>query len=247
MSATKPRPIDRMNAEWAGLGRCPDARRAVLALSRAEPIVARLHVTDLRQLVERLRTGPERADREHAARVIQAMLRSSAVHPLVPRALLQAMVPGLVTVARRLSWGTGGEWTDGGSFFTDTLTTAWEIITEWAGQDRPYAALDLLSAVRCRLRRQVERHRAGLERISPCAIDDEHAHVCGLMPRSDLEVLANALDDLRGRGLDPADAAVVYGHLVLGLSLSELSELSGHSARQLRQRHHRAVHAICCG
>jgi hypothetical protein len=236
-----------MNAEWAGLGRSPDARRAAIALSRAEPIVARLHVTDLLELVERLRTGPDEAARVHAAQVIRAMLRSSGAHPLVPRALLQALVPGLVAVARRLSWGTGGDWTDGGSFFADTLATAWEIITEWGGQDRPYAALDLLSAVRCRLRRQLERHRAGAERATPCVIDEDHAPATDLAARSDLEVLAGALDDMRGRGLDPADAAVVYGHLVLGLSLSELSALSGRTPRQLRQRHHRAVHAICNG
>jgi hypothetical protein len=155
------------------------------------------------------------------------------------------MLPGLVTVARRLSWGTGGDWADGGSFFADTLATAWEIITEWSGQDRPYAALDLLSAVRCRLRRQVERHRLGSERVSPSVIDEAGAVSGEPMARTDLEILATALDDLRGRGLDPADVAVAYGHLVLGFSLSELSELSGYSARQLRQRHHRAVHAIC--
>lgn len=234
-----------MNEEWAGLGRCPDARRAALALARVEPDVAALRVTDLAQLVERLRQSADPCERDRAARIVQVMLRSSAAHPLIPRAILQAMLPGLVAVARRLAWGAGGEWPDGGAFFVDALTTAWEIVTEWSGQDRSYAALDLLSAVRCRLRRQIERHRLATARATPCVLDEEAGTAAGAAAGTDIEVLAKALDDLRGRGIDPADAAVLYGHRVLGLSMSELSDLWGFSPRQLRQRSHRAAHAIC--
>ena len=113
--------------------------------------------------VDALRHPKDAADRARAARVIQAMLRSQGVHPLVPRAVLQAILPGLVSVARRLSWGAGGDWNGGGAFFVDLLTTAWEVVVEWAGDDRDYAVLDLLSAIRCRLRRQRLSQRAGHE------------------------------------------------------------------------------------
>lgn len=243
-TAATMRPIDRMNAEWAWVGRSPEARAATEALARAEPLVRASGARDLVALVGGLRGARDAAGRDRAAHVVQAMLRSAGTHPLVPRAILQALVPGLVGVARRLSWGAGGEWADGGAFFADAVTTAWEVVTEWSGQDRPYAVLDLLSAVRCRLRRQVARHRALVEQVTPGLGDDETA-APPTAAGTDLEVLARTLEDLTGRGLDPVDAAVVYGRRVLGLTLAELAELSGRSPRQLRQRHRHAAQAIC--
>ena len=61
------------------------------------------------------------------------------------------------TVAGKLRWGQGGEWQDGEEFFGELLSTTWLVLQEWAGQDRPYAVLDLLSAIRCRVRRQLFR------------------------------------------------------------------------------------------
>ncbi len=71
------------------------------------------------------------------------------------RFLIQALLPGLLTVAKRLRWGQGGEWDDGSEFFSETLSITWMVLFEWSGQDRPYAVLDLLSAIRCRMRRQL--------------------------------------------------------------------------------------------
>ncbi len=94
---------------------------------------------------------------------------------MIPRALLQALVPGLLSVAKRLSWGRGGDWESGGPFFSDLVTTAWEVIADWAGQDRPYAALDLLSAIRCRSRRQLVAHRLRQTRVRPFGVCVEDA------------------------------------------------------------------------
>lgn len=236
-----------MNAEWSWIGRCQDSRAALAALSVAEPVVAALGAQDLAELVDCLRQARDPEGRDHAACLVRAMLRSSGAHPLVPRALLQALLPGLVNVARRLAWGTGGEWGDGGAFFADVVATSWEVIVMWEGEDRPYAVLDVLSAVRCRLRRQVERHRAGVGRVTLGFGGEEATEVPVPAAGLDLELLARTLDDLSGRGLDPGDAAVVYGRRVLGLTLSELSRVSGRSRRQLSTRHHRAERVLCQG
>jgi hypothetical protein len=172
------------------------------------------------------------------------MVRTQSVHQLIPRAILQALVPGLVTVARRLSWGAGGEWADGGTFFTDLTTTAWEVITEWSGQDRPYALLDLLSAVRCRMRRQIMNRRSDRE----IAASPDLERRLGLRTStelSDLEILAQAIDDLSGNQLDPTDAAVLYGNRVLGLSMTELAKMTGRSRRFLTDRRRRAEDQFC--
>jgi hypothetical protein len=172
------------------------------------------------------------------------MLRTQSVDPLIPRAILQALLPGLVTVARRLSWGSGGEWIDGGTFFSDLITTTWEVITEWRGEDRPYALLDLLSAVRCRMRRQIVGRRSTRE-IAVGPDLDRRLGVRASAEISDLEVLAQAIEDLDGNQLDPTDAAVLYGNRVLGLSMTELAKMTGRSRRFLTDRRRRAEEQFC--
>jgi hypothetical protein len=173
------------------------------------------------------------------------MLRSLDVHPLVARAALQALVPGLVGVARRLAWGRGGEWEDIGSFVADLLSTTWEVVIAWSGQDRPYAAMDVLSATRCRMRRAILRYRAESETLSEQPRDANFFLSPNSNALSDLDLLAGVLDDMRDRGLDRADTAVIYGTRVLGLTMKEMSALTGRSRRQLDGHRRRAERALC--
>lgn len=244
MADTALRPIDRLTADWEARSRSPDSRTALRRLAEAETIVAALALNDLGDLVRGLRQPEGRAERDRAAQVLRAMLRSQEVHPLIPRAILQAIVPGLVTVAHRLSWGSGGEWSGGGAFFTDLITTAWEVIVEWAGQDRTYAVLDLLSAIRCRLRRQLLSHRADGDRVIPGLDVERLPPVPWRNGSTDLDELARSLDELSGNGLDPIDAAVLYGNGVLGFTITELSRMSGLSRRHLGGCRDRALHRI---
>ncbi|HMD46360.1 MAG TPA: hypothetical protein VKG43_09380 [Acidimicrobiales bacterium] len=238
-------PIDQLTAEWEATGRTRSSREALGRLGAAEPEIARLGMADLGELVALLRLARRTAEREHAALVIRAMLRSQGVHPLVARATLQALLPGLVTVARRLSWGSGGDWTDGGAFFSDLIATTWEVIVSWSGQDRPYAVLDLLSAVRCRLRRQLVAQRSARTKVSLGLDPDEVDSVGTPGGVTALDDLARAIEDLAGRGLDRADAAVLYGHRVLGLSMAELARISGQTRRHLDGRRQRAEQELC--
>lgn len=235
------RPIDQLHADWSALCHSPAARRATTRLAAAEPTVAATGASDLGELVMWLETRQGASQRVEAAAVVRAMVRSQAVDPLLPRALLQAVLPGLVGVARRLSWGAGGEWHDGGAFFGDLVTTAWEVISDWSGEDRPYAVLDLLSAVRCRLRRQIERHRQSAARTTG-TIEEDRAPAVGLTAGlSDLDVLARSIDELEGAELDPLDGAILYAHRVLGLSIAEVSRRSGLSRFRVEHRRSRAI------
>lgn len=229
-----------MAAEWRALGHSPGARQALDRLAAAEPDVAAAGATDLGSLVAILHRARGPAERDRAAALVRAMLRSLDLHPLVPRALLQALVPGLVTVARRLSWGAGGDWEDGGAFFADVLTTAWEVVTGWAGQDRPYAVLDILSAVRCRARRQILGQRDGRRR-HVADVDPDLLAAAWTPGDTDLDVLARAIEDLAGHGVDRSDAAFLYANRVLGLSVAELAALTGRSRRHVVRRRDRAA------
>lgn len=250
MSNVALRPIDQLTRHWAADARSATSAVALRRLAGAEPAIAELGARDLGDVVAFLRDRSALAPPcgrpvpvPAPAAVIQAMLRSQHVHPLVPRAILQAVLPGLVGVARRLGWGAGGEWSDGGAFFVDLLTTAWETIVEWSGHDRPYAVLDLLSAVRCRMRRQLLRHRAVVEHHAPAPDAGTAAGSCA-PAASDLDELARAIDEAVEGGLDTVDASVLYAHRVLGYTLTELSELTGRSRRYLSERRDRATQAL---
>lgn len=253
------RPIDRLASDWRAQCRLPAARTALAALAAREPDVAAVDAEDLGELVSWLTApglrSPRSAEaplehrRVHAARVLRAMLRSAPEHPLIARGIVQALVPGLVGVARRLDWGGGGEWRDPDAFFVDLVSTTWEVVEEWSGQDRPYAVLDLLSAVRCRVRRRLLRHRAQ-EASQPTVGDVERPDVEPGRPLwaggadTDIDALARAIEGERGGRLDARGAAILYGQCVLGFSLVELSGMTGRSSGFLRRHGERAARVI---
>jgi len=184
--------------------------------------------------------GPGHATRNESASLVAVMLREAEAHPLVPRFILQALLPGLLSVGRRLRWGRNGPWDGGAEFCAEMISVTWEVLCDWSGAERPYAALDLLSAVRCRLRRQlfreIDRQSVQLElfteRGGPSAVSVE----------SDLDLLARTLE--AADYLTPNQGNVLYATTVLGLPFNELSVLSGVSSPTLRRRRNAARKAM---
>ncbi len=244
--------IDQMAAEWHSIGRSPTAVRVLRELARRDPGLATLVLGSgpcpapcptPYDLVEHMRRASGRAQREEAARLLSVLLREADADPFVCRMLVQLLVPGLVTVAGKLQWGRGGEWQNGEEFFGELLATTWLVLQEWSGQDRPYAVLDLLSAIRCRLRRQLLRSKDLGGRSVPLGTDavDEPS------PRSetDLEELARILIDLHHDGMRADEIQVLYAHHVLGYSMAELVALTGRDRRALYARRDRGQRRLC--
>jgi hypothetical protein len=176
------------------------------------------------------------------------MLREADADPFVSRMLVQVLIPGLVTVAGKLQWGRGGEWRDGEEFFGELLSTTWLVLQEWAGQDRPYAVLDLLSAIRCRLRRQLVRSKELGGRsvsLNGGGAESDQAEVCTARAETDLEELTRMLLDLHTEGMRPDDIQVLYAHHVLGYSIAELAALTGRDRRALYARRDRGQRRLC--
>jgi hypothetical protein len=195
------------------------------------------------ELVTYMRAASGRGQREEAARLVRVLLREAGSDPFIPRLLVQALLPGLISVAGKLQWGRGGDWQDGEEFFCELLTTTWCVIEEWAGQDRPYAVRDLLSAIRCRARRQLFRAKERWSRIVTVAADDVVDR--GTTNETVLDELARALIDERGVGMPLDEAQVLYGHSVLGYSVAELAVLTGRDRRGLYARRDRARRRLC--
>ncbi len=170
--------------EWLAIGTTPQSRAACHRLAQCEPVVADLEVDNLAELVAALSLASGRLSRNEAAEVVTAMLRSADtdalvpraiiealipgvlalprrfdltegqwcdVHALVPRAIIEALIPGLLALPRRFDL-TEGPWCDLDAFYADAVSALWELTTRWSGTHRPYAAGDLLSGVRTRLR-----------------------------------------------------------------------------------------------
>lgn len=247
--------IDQMAVEWSSIGRFPSAVRSLRAVAGRDPALAVLVLgTDHDppscptpcDLVEHMRRARGRRQREDAARLVRVMLREADGDPFVGRMLVQVLIPGLVTVAGKLQWGRGGEWRDGEEFFGELLATTWLVLQEWAGQDRPYAVLDLLSAIRCRLRRQLLRSKElGGRSISLNGAGSDEAEACTARAETDLEELTRMLLDLHGEGMRPDDVQVLYAHYVLGYSIAELAALTGRDRRALYARRDRGQRRLC--
>ncbi len=245
--------IEQMNTEWLALGRSAHAVRVLHQLADRDEALHRLvHGDDgvspppcptPFELIAHMRQASGQRGREDAAALIRLMLREAGTDGLVPRFIVQALLPGLVNVAGKLSWGDGGDWVDGSDFFGELLSTAWEVVADWSGQDRRYAVLDLLSAIRCRLRRQLfraKRHRQSHDSLTPEVTLNKLART-----ESDLELLARTLIELRLDGMRPEEVEVLYAQHVLGYSISELASVSGRDRRALYARRDRGMRRLC--
>jgi len=244
--------IDQMTAEWQSIGRSRVAVRALVEVAHRDPGLSLLVLgpdggpppcPTPCDLVDHMRRASGRVQREEAARLVRVLLREADADPFICRMLVQVLLPGLVVVAGKLQWGRGGEWRDGEEFFAELLSTTWLVLREWSGQDRPYAALDLLSAIRCRLRRQLLRSKELGGRSMPFGPDAEDE--ASAPTETDLEVLGRLLIELYRDGMRPEEVQVLYAHHVLGYSMAELAALTGRDRRALYARRDRGQRRLC--
>ena len=142
--------LGQLRQEWRYSAHTLQAQRAVDQLRTRHPDVGLDGIVDLGGVVHLLDTRGGRTPLERA-RVVRAMLEEAG-DPEIHRALLQTMIPGVVSVCRQLRFGDGII-EDPGETLGVALALASELMHDWAGQSRVYAAPDLLSALRCRLRR----------------------------------------------------------------------------------------------
>jgi hypothetical protein len=243
--------IDHMTAEWQSIGRSPGAIRALAGVARRDPGLAQLVLGTSRHpascptpldLVEHMRRSSGRRQREDAARLIRVLLREAGSDPFIGRMLVQALLPGLISVASMLQWGLGGDWCDGEEFFAELIATTWLVVQEWTGQDRAYAVLDLLSAIRCRLRRQLLRSKDMRTRHLPL---ESVGYDRDVRVETDLEELARILINLHSEGMDHEEVQLLYAQHVLGYTIAELASTTGRERRALYTRRDRGQRRLC--
>ncbi|HEV3212678.1 MAG TPA: hypothetical protein VGZ03_04700 [Acidimicrobiales bacterium] len=216
--------LTRLREEWRRLGRSPASRRALEALRSTHGAVVPARVGDLSELVAVLEPNGG-LDTLSRARLVTALLER-AEDPVLRRCLLQTLLPGIVSVARVLQFGDGIA-DDPRTFLADALSEAVELLLDWAGQHRTYAAPDLLGALRCRLRRRMLADKA--RRWELCSVPERPDPI-----GADTHVLSRALATAAAQGVTDVD--LVYARCVLGFTATELATATGTTTGALRRR-----------
>jgi len=142
--------LAQLRSEWRYQGHTPASRDACRRLRERHTHLALEGTHDLFDVVRALDSGGGRSVIERA-RIVESLL-TEAHDPDVRRALLQTLLPGVISVCRRLRFGHGIV-DDPQECVAMAVSLLDELLRDWAGQSRAYAAPDLLSALRGRLRR----------------------------------------------------------------------------------------------
>ena len=209
--------LGQLRRDWQRIGRSDEARVSVECLRESHPGEGFEGLGDLCDVVRVLETAAGRSVLERAS--IVRILLEEAHDPLILRALLQTMIPGIVSVCRQLRFGDGII-SDPSETVSTALGFANELLAEWAGQSRQYGAPDILSALRGRLRRWLLKEKAAAVMVSSFDEVEQPAEVSS--------PLETRLASYRGSEYDRL-ARLTYARVYEGRSLRELAR-SDHSA-----------------
>ena len=160
---TKTDLLGNLRLEWRRVGRSPSAREATRRLDERHRELRLEAQDDLFDVVALLESRSGRNVLERA-QIVRALLEEAS-NPDVHRALLQTLLPGVVSVCRQLRFGDGII-DDPGETLSMAVSLLSELLIDWAGQSRQYAAPDLLSALRGRLRRWLLKEKEALKNVS---------------------------------------------------------------------------------
>lgn len=216
--------LAQLRTDWRHVGHGLASRCAATHVGNAHPDLGLDDSDDLFDVVQLLEPRSGRPVLWRAA-VVSALLEE-ARDPLVRRALLQTLLPGTVSVCRQLRFGDGIV-DDPRDFFATAVSYLDELLCDWAGQSRAYAAGDLLSALRGRVRRWMLKEK---EARATAVID---SNVDLVAP--DSSPLLTRLATL-AQGPHQRLARLTYARVFEGCSLDELAARDRTSPESLRQQ-----------
>ena len=168
-------------------------------------------VSDLGDIVSALEPRGGRTVEQRAA--IVRVLLEDAHDPLLHRTLLQTLLPGVVSVCRQLQFGRGilAQPSDA---LDEAISMTSELLVDWAGESRQYAAPDLLSALRGRLRRWLLKEKAARRDVVDQSVRE--------VPAPESSTLLVRLAGYQGGPHDRL-ARLTYARVFEGRALKELA------------------------
>jgi hypothetical protein len=179
-------------------------------------------VIDLGDLVESLERRSGLTVIEKAG-ILKALL-VEAREPEIARALLQTLIPGIISTCRQLKFGDGII-SEPSEMLAVAIASCTELIHDWAGQSRQYCAPDLLSALRGRLRRWMLKEKEAARSVQEAQYQVEPTTIPSpLLTR--LETMA--------RGPHERLVRLTYQRVFEGRSLRELAKADRSAPQSLQ-------------
>jgi hypothetical protein len=215
--------LTALRNEWLRISHAPYSSLACQKIIDGHPDLALDGVHDLGDLVRVLEPRGGRSVEQRADIVRAMLIEATDLH--IRRALLQTLLPGIVSTCRQLRWGNG-IFADPSEVMGESVSMANELLTQWAGQARQYAAPDVLSALRGRLRRWMlkeKKSQCQILRFEPIDVVAREA-----------SPLLTRLESFRG-GPHDRIATITYRRVFEGQSLKDLAALDRSSQRALQQ------------
>ena len=203
--------LGQIRNEWQYVGRTRRARASLESFRSSHPELALGDAWDLRDVVHALEARSGRTVIERAS-IVQALLES-ANDPDIHRTLLQTLIPGIVSVCRQLRFGDGII-DDPSETVAMALSLTSDVVNDWCGESRQYAAPDILSAVRGRLRRWLLKEKDARHLVTGHELLDVAAR--------ESSPLLTRLQSLRGGQYDRL-ASLTYARVFEGRSLRDVA------------------------
>ena len=233
--------VSAIKREFAELSSGRHGREVFTLLVRLEPDLLAIGASDLFELYQSLNYRSANASDE-PWKITTALLRQRAVDPLVTLGLVAALAPGLQAIARRLSWGADGPWSDSEEFGADVVTEAWAVLNEVDEQTIVFPERTILRYVRRRMEALIDRQRRRCRLETAISEVDDPIDPS---PIADLDLLALALSGIAGRVIPIESARLVFAHRVLGYSIPEIAAVSGSPRETVRRRSVHAEALLC--
>jgi hypothetical protein len=213
--------FDALDREWAVLVVSPGIRSTLRRWSD-DPVLAKY--ADLGALIRALRRGAR--DPEHTNEILAALIRRAVVDDLAARTLLQALIPGLFNVTRRLGGAVIDE-----ELEAQVLTEAFDRIRNYPLERRPRAIAanviqDVFGRV-CRARSRAQNQVADAAPLEPSL--DPSVEICELVE-----------DALRAGHLRRCDADLLLSVAVGHDTLTGRAQREGVTYQAMHERWRRA-------
>lgn len=214
--------VETLNAEWDRLVKSPEGRHAVERWRLGWPVLE--CCDELRDVLE-LRSDPALAQA-----VLRPLALMSPSDDLAARTLLQALLPGLVLLAR----STANDDPEG---LGDVVALAWERIRTYPSHREGSVAGNVLLDVRKRYLKQ----RGFGSVVVPMALCPRDVSVCCALPSGAAEVVAGLMRVAVVAGvISTVDLDTIVRSRMFDVPLSEIAAERGISARALGQQRWRA-------
>lgn len=212
-----------LERDWSVTAAGPEAVAACARWARSTPGLAGL--TSPAEVVARCH---ERGDPGASAALLRAVLGQVDTGPWPARTVLQTVLPGVASVARRarVLLGPGAPWQGAGELDQEAVTIAYDRIAALAGDPPRWPAMAIVDGTWQRLR------RAAIAERRSSATCERFAAACAAGPATTAgEELAHLLVDAVEMGiLGQVDARLVYANRLEDVSIEELGPRVGHNA-----------------